>query len=211
MNVLIIHDQLASLESLRALVESEAENTVAGAVDDSELLHRFAITTKPDVLMLSPAESATLSCVEETAGAMRQQHPDIRIVLLFRKSTESQLAGLVRLGATGYVSEDGSAGCILDALSAVMEGQVYVCPILTPTVLGILCRQAQDYTPPRLTEHQVQIAQLLSSGLSYREIGSQLGRSPATIETHSRRLRRKLQINSLANLRSLKIDETWLQ
>jgi DNA-binding CsgD family transcriptional regulator len=68
-----------------------------------------------------------------------------------------------------------------------------------------------DAMRPHLTDREAEVAQLVASGMSYRDIGEKLFISPKTVEHHVARIRRRLGVDSrsemLEVLRSLNWDD----
>jgi len=107
----------------------------------------------------------------------------------------------MRSGADGYLTkaeglrsvasairEVGAGGHVLDASlerSAVLE-------------LGRFARQAREGSEvaATLTPREREILDLLSQGLTMRQIGRRLGISPRTVETHVAKLYRKLSVRT---------------
>ncbi len=66
-------------------------------------------------------------------------------------------------------------------------------------------RKRSDQPANALTDHELQIARLVATGATSREVGAQLFLSPRTIETHLRSIFRKLGITSRRQLRELRL------
>ena len=63
----------------------------------------------------------------------------------------------------------------------------------------------------QLTPQELQIALLVSEGLTNRDVGARLFLSPKTVEFHLTRIFRKLQIHSRAELVRRRIAETHVE
>ena len=71
---------------------------------------------------------------------------------------------------------------------------------------GQTARKRDPSTQDELTAQEVQIAGLVASGLSNREVAAQLFLSPRTIDFHLRNIFRKLEITSRIQLTQLELD-----
>jgi DNA-binding CsgD family transcriptional regulator len=65
-------------------------------------------------------------------------------------------------------------------------------------VLDFLAERAGEQ--PRLTQRELQVAELVAEGLTNQAIASRLSIAPRTAETHVENIRRKLQVNSRAQI-----------
>ncbi|MCS5717719.1 LuxR family transcriptional regulator [Herbiconiux sp. CPCC 205763] len=66
-------------------------------------------------------------------------------------------------------------------------------------------RKRNSQPATALTDHELQIARLVATGATSREVAAQLFLSPRTIEAHLRNIFRKLDISSRRQLRDLKL------
>ena len=98
---------------------------------------------------------------------------------------------------------DGKALSARDAWYAVMEGQVYLSPRITGTVVQGY-RDAlvnQDKTVfELLTEREREVLQLIAEGKSTKEVAGDLNVSVKTVETHRQNIMHKLEIYNVPDL-----------
>nr|WP_264674172.1 helix-turn-helix transcriptional regulator [Nocardioides lijunqiniae] len=66
-------------------------------------------------------------------------------------------------------------------------------------------RRRSAHPTSTLTDHELQIARLVATGATSREVGAQLFLSPRTIESHLRNIFRKLGISSRRQLKDLQL------
>jgi DNA-binding NarL/FixJ family response regulator len=91
-----------------------------------------------------------------------------------------------------------------------MEGKIYISPSIASMVAqGFLdSSKANSLTGrSKLTPREQEVLQLLSEGLSTKEIAFQLKVSVKTIETFRQKISEKLGINSIAELTKYAIRE----
>jgi DNA-binding NarL/FixJ family response regulator len=72
---------------------------------------------------------------------------------------------------------------------------------------GETARKRDPSTLSQLTPQERQVAQLVSEGLSNKEVAAQLFLSPRTIDAHLRRVFAKLGVTSRTQLARLALDE----
>jgi len=117
---------------------------------------------------------------------------------------------MLQAGACGYVRKGCSFEELTRAVRVVAAGDTY----LTPAVARIM---AEDYVrrlsatrrPPsaKLSAKERQVLQLIAEGRNTKEISELLGISIQTVATHRRRIMRKLDAGSDAELTKFAVRE----
>ncbi len=216
-NILIAHDLLALLGALRNLVESVDGNQVVGVVRKPEDVPTGNHADVPDALLIGAGTQSNLFDSESIIQEAQEQYPGISVVVMFRGAIDHHLHRFVRLQVDGYVSEEGPQEHTLEALSTVGAGMVYVCPELSPKYKSVLCGHLDQVSSSTinplasLTKHQARILHRLGEGQTYKEIAFELDCKASTVETHCRRLRKKLQVDTLSELRNFQPGDEWVQ
>jgi DNA-binding NarL/FixJ family response regulator len=118
---------------------------------------------------------------------------------------------MLKAGVSGYLLKDCAFEELANAIHAVMKDQIYLCPPIAKTVTeDYLHRLGQTnassvYTILTLREREV--LKLLSEGKTTKQIANTLGLSGKTIETHARKVMKKLSLHSIAELTKYAIRE----
>ena len=127
-----------------------------------------------------------------------EENPEISVVMINMDDNPEVFLECVRAGATGYLLKDASAGEIVSAVRAVLEGQA-VCPQrLCLELFRAFSRQWTMFPNARiklelgLTRRQQQLIPLIAQGLTNKEIASQLSISEHTIKNHIHGIMRHL-------------------
>jgi DNA-binding NarL/FixJ family response regulator len=90
---------------------------------------------------------------------------------------------------------------LLDAIQYIQDGGVYISPIFRPDLLTRERTRLDPQDPlASLSERERDVFYYLVEGLRAKEIASQLGISPKTVDTYRAHLMRKLGIDSVAGL-----------
>ena len=71
-------------------------------------------------------------------------------------------------------------------------------PAVLEAMLGFLCESASP--GPRLTDRELEVAELIAEGLTNHSIARRLSVAPRTAEAHVENIRRKLQVHSRAQI-----------
>lgn len=114
----------------------------------------------------------------------------------------------LRDGARGYISKEIRASTLLDAISAIGVGGIYLGNFLD----GMLADRAADVNAPgpaaldALTPRERDVLVMVAQGLTHKQIGTRLNLSKATIDTYIHRVRQKVGSGNKADLTRLAID-----
>ncbi|MEN3274016.1 MAG: hypothetical protein V7636_2777 [Actinomycetota bacterium] len=130
----------------------------------------------------------------------------VRVIVFTADRSPERLTMLLERGVCGYLLREIEPSAVVDAVRAVLDGDVALHPAVATTVveqwrtLRRTCAQGSR-TSPRLTltrrEHDVLTA--MADGLSTKAIARQLGVAIKTVENHKTRVFDKLGVRSQAH------------
>jgi NarL family two-component system response regulator LiaR len=193
--VALVNDYMIVLEGLRALLRfSEPEIQVV------EIDVRKGPRRGVDVTLLDTyGELGSLGERVRSLGA----DPSNGAVVVFSFSDRPQaVRGAMHAGAQGFISKAAPREQIIDGIKAAARGDRVV---LTQRSQHAQIDEALRW-PGRemgLTERESELLSLLSTGMTNRELGSQLYVSENTIKTQLRHLYAKLDVRNRAQAASL--------
>jgi DNA-binding NarL/FixJ family response regulator len=100
----------------------------------------------------------------------------------------------VSLGADGYLLKNGRVGEVMSAVRAVARGDSYFSPPVAKEIVAQLRSPDRSRKEPfsLLSMREREVLQRIAEGLSAKEIATQLGISPKTVEAHRTSVMRKL-------------------
>jgi DNA-binding NarL/FixJ family response regulator len=183
--IVIAEDSVLLREGLAKLLEDEGFEVVGRAGDADELLLKVR-SWNPDVAIVDVRMPPTHTDEgARAAAAIREQHPDVGVLLLsqvveatfaLRLFTESP-AGF------GYLLKDRvlDVDDFVDALRRVARGGTAMDPTVIAQLLG---RTRADNPLAALTDRERSVLELMAEGRSNAGIGRKLYLSPKTVETH---------------------------
>jgi two-component system, NarL family, response regulator NreC len=125
-----------------------------------------------------------------------------RVIALSMHADRLFVQGVLKAGAAGYILKDSAFDELAQAVRAVSNGQMYLSPGVAGVVVeGFLkTNGAPAENEVSLTAREREVLQLITEGITTRDIATQLHISVKTVETHRRQLMKKLDIYTVAEL-----------
>jgi DNA-binding NarL/FixJ family response regulator len=112
---------------------------------------------------------------------------------------EPYVLASLRAGVVGYVPKSNAAADLIQAIAAVLRGEIYLSPGVSRTVVQAFLAGTSVADEP-LSAREREVLQLLAEGKNMKQIGDLLGISNRTAETHRARIMDKLDIHDLPGL-----------
>jgi DNA-binding NarL/FixJ family response regulator len=187
--LLVADDHPVVRDGLRAMLATQPDMELVGeAATGTEAVER-ARGLRPDVVLMDlqmpdldgPAAIATL----------REQAPEVRVLVLTTYGTDADITRAVDAGATGYLLKDAPREQLFGAIRAADRGESVLSPSVATRVLGRMRAPAEEALSPR----ELEILGAVARGLSNKDIGRQLYVSEATVKTHLLRVFSKLGVD----------------
>jgi NarL family two-component system response regulator LiaR len=105
----------------------------------------------------------------------------------------------LKAGAKGYILKNSSSEKILSSARELYKGGSPMNPEIARKVIDAFSAPKDDPEKANnlpLTKREYELLELLSQGLLYKEIGSQLGITTGTVKQHIHKIYNKLQVNN---------------
>lgn len=195
----IVREGLAALCAAHGLrILGQASDGVAAVDLIAELKPDFAII---DLQM--PGLSGV-----EVIRKLRTSGYTGKLMVLSISREEITVMEALRAGADAYLLKDGPSRHLLDAITFVRDGGVYVSPLLRGA--GLFTRPEKDRADDplaTLSPREFEVFSYLVNGLRAKDIADLLEISPKTVDTYRASLMRKLNVHDLVGLVKLAIEK----
>src|SRR5829696_8699630 len=188
----------------RALIEGQADMSVAGEAPTADQALAGALELRPDVVIIdADIPGGGADAVYRILAATDQGAT--RVVMLFAHPRDEAVLAAVRAGATGLLLKDAEPDDLVDALRVVAAGDALLAPSLARALVDdFLSRPERLRSSPEqleeLTPREREVVGLVACGLSNEEIAEQLVVTRATAKTHVSRALCKLRARDRAQL-----------
>jgi two-component system nitrate/nitrite response regulator NarL len=199
--ILLVDDQPLFRRALATLIGDQPHLTIVGEAENGLHALEMARELKPN-LVLMDIEMPVMTGVEATRR-IRDELPNVKVVILTVSEADDPLFDAIRFGAHGYLLKDLRPEQLYEMIRAVMRNET----VLSPAIAGRLMREfregsggkrvvSPEQDGPSLTQREIQIMQLVSKGLSNKEIGGRLSITEGTVKNHVHNALEKLQLEN---------------
>ncbi len=199
-SIVVADDHKIVREGLIRLLEVRQDFTVVGEASDGEEAVAVVMEKQPDVVLMD-INMPKLSGIDATRQ-LEKAGCRSKILVLSMHENRAYVEEVLRAGASGYVVKNSASKDVHAAIDAVYSGASYLSPAITQQIVDAIARP-EDSGEPRismLTEREREVLELITEGLSSKEIASDLGVSLRTIDSHRSNLMEKLDIHKVSGL-----------
>jgi DNA-binding NarL/FixJ family response regulator len=195
--VALADDQALVRSGFRALLGLFEGLQVVAEAEDGEAAIRVVMDTNPDVLLLDVRMPRRNGVEVVTELAARRRLPPTLLLTTFED--DFAMVACVRAGARGYLLKGVTPEVLVEAIRTLAAGGSYLyAPVTSQPASNDQNAARQASLAPgaeQLTERERDVLQLLSSGISNKEIASALRLSEGTVRNHVSSIFAKLGVN----------------
>jgi two-component system, NarL family, invasion response regulator UvrY len=198
-SILIVDDHTLIRETWSFLLGRNDNFDVISEVGDGQTAIEIARDKRPNIVLLDINMSPLNGF--DVLKMIRKLSPGSKVIGVSMHSQPAYAKKMLRLGARGYVTKNSPRQEMLDAISEVTKGNIYICQevknILSDQMLG-----DEDTTAGlnQLSEREMEVINQIRDGLSSKEIADKLGISIKTVEVHRHNILKKLKVKNTASL-----------
>ena len=193
---------------------------VVGAAADGEEALEMARNLMPDVVLLDinlPSMNGM-----QVARQLKADLPNVAVIMLTAYHDENQVFHAVRAGASAYYPKEVTVDKLVGAIRQVSQG-MYVIEenVLSKPQLASWIRErfeeldafwegAEEMFMP-LSEREMEILELITRGMSNKQVAGTLGISHQTVKNHMTSILRKLAVNDRTQAAVYALRKGWIR
>jgi len=199
--IFLVDDHPLVCEGLTILINRQDDMMVCGEASRAPEALQAIVALRPDAALvdLSLASGSGLELIKD----LRACCPETALVVLSMHDESTYAERALRAGARGYVMKRDVTKNVIVALRHVLEGKMFVSDdfarAMTEKIVEFKTPQAVSPIAS-LSDRELEVFEMLGSGMETREISESLNMALRTVQTHCARMKTKLGVNSLIGL-----------
>lgn len=202
-NVLLVDDhELVRIGMSRLLGEVKGINVVGEAGSGEEAVQLLE-TLNPDVVLMDISMPG-IGGLEATRKILRHSSKT-KVLVISSYNDEPFPSRMLKAGALGYITKSADLDEIVRAIRTVHTGKRYLSPGIAQTMALHHFADNKESPFEDLSERELQIMLMITSGMKPNEIGEKLCLSPKTVNSYRYRLFEKLGVETDVELTLLAI------
>jgi len=208
--IVVVDDHPVLRDGLTAVLSTQPDFIVIGEAENGAEAVRKVVELRPDVVMLD-LEMPEMDGVE-TLHRLREDDPDIRVIVFTAFDTDERILAAVRAGAQGYLLKGAPREQIFEAVRVVHSGDSLLQPVIASKLLRQVSQTAEAADVlGSVTPRESEVLNLLAQGLQNKEIAGQLGISERTVKFHVGSILSKLNAGNRTEAVTLAVQRGLIQ
>ena len=199
--ILLVDDHPLVREWLTNLLKQQPDFQVCGEAGDAPEALRLIGATQPDITIvdISLASGSGIELIKD----IRASHAQVAVVVLSMHDELLYAERALRAGAGGYIMKSEATQKVIEAIRAVLRGEIYV----SPKVASLMAQKfvggktgRTSFSIEQLSDRELEVFQLLGAGYSTRQISEHLHVGFKTVQGYSARIKEKLNLSNINEL-----------
>ncbi|MBK5124997.1 response regulator transcription factor [Burkholderia sp. R-69980] len=182
----------ATRAGIRLALESVNRFEIVGEASDGSGTLSLLRSSKPQVLTLGLRMPGIHGL--ELIRLVKSENPAVRILVLTMWSEQTYAVQAFRAGASGFLTKASSAAQLVEAVSKVASGGIYVSIATAEQLAQHLGEEKGSLPHQRLSQREFDVFMRLVSGQSVADIAEALRVSSKTVSTQRTRILEKMEL-----------------
>ena len=198
-SVCIVDDNRVLRNALEEIISMSEGYLCIGTIGTAEDAINQLPILQPEVVLMDINLGTEQSGID-VVRVLKPQMPDTNFMMCTVYEEDDKIFQALSAGASGYILKKTDPARMLEAIRELYEGGAPMSSQIARKVVVAFRQQTVSNTEGEnldmLSNREKEILELLSRGLMYKEIASQLFLSPETVRKHVYHIYEKLHVNN---------------
>lgn len=192
--VLIVDDHALVRMGIRRLLEDLPDVEVVADAESGEQALSLVKSHKPDVVLLDMKMPGIDGW--EVTRRLKKSNPQVKVIAVTAVYAEPLPTRVLQLGAMGYLTKESGAEEMAAAIRKVARGEKYLSAEIAQKMAINSLEATQESPFDLLSEREMQVMLMITSGMTVQDIADRLFLSSKTINGYRYRMFEKLGIKN---------------
>ena len=192
--VLIVDDHALVRMGIRRLLDDLPDMEVAADAESGEQALALVKIHKPDVVLLDMKMPGIDGW--EVTRRLKKSNPQVKVIAVTAMYAEPMPTRVLQLGAMGYLTKESGAEEMIAAIRKVAKGEKYLSAEIAQKMAINSLAAVQGSPFDLLSEREMQVMLMITSGMTVQDIADRLFLSSKTINGYRYRMFEKLGIKN---------------
>jgi DNA-binding NarL/FixJ family response regulator len=209
--VLLIEDNRFLREGITDILRTQGKFIVEARADGDDSGGQLADLHSPDVVLLDLGLEKENSL--KLMSVLRERFPGARVIAMDILPDQGDIVEFVKAGGAGFILTNAPLDDYVSTIKAVAGGATILPAMLTKSLFTQIVESVlkSGNTVPdhaiRLTKRELEIVDLISEGMSNKEIAQQLHIATFTVKSHVHNVLEKLDLSTRLQIAAFVRDE----
>jgi DNA-binding NarL/FixJ family response regulator len=184
-------------EGFKSLLGKSGDFEIVAEAEDGKELIETAMNIQADVLLVDITMPHFNGI--EAITRIKEKNSELKFIILTMHEERGYIVSAVKAGVDGYLLKNIEKEDLIKAIKKVFAGEKY----FSPSIAAILASSLTDESGIEhsdITAREKEVLQLVTLGMSTKQIADKLKISDRTVETHRINLLKKMKSANTAEL-----------
>ncbi|WP_336773987.1 response regulator transcription factor [Paenibacillus sp. MMO-58] len=201
--ILLADDHQIVLKGISFYLAMQPDFELVGEAHNGKEAVEKAGELQPDIVLMD-LNMPIMDGIEASA-LIKEQHPHIKVLVLTSFADQSHIVPALQTGAIGYMLKDVEPDQLAEAIRSAYKGNIQLHPDISRALLSRsepeprpepnIPYPNKDKSLEALTPRELEVLQLLTKGLSNKDIAQTLIVAEKTVKTHVSSILSKLDLS----------------
>lgn len=200
--IIIVDDHQIFRQGLTTVLSDNADFSIIGQAANGLEFLELLNSLRPDIVLMD-ISMPEMNGIEATKAGL-EKNPDLKIIALSMYGDQEYYYKMIHLGVKGFVLKKSGKQELERAIYDVFDGLNFFSAELLRNIISSISTQNEKQndksSPVELSKREMEVLQLICSGLSNAEIADKLNVSVKTIDTHRLNLIAKTNTKNTVSL-----------
>lgn len=200
-SILIIEDNRLFRQGISAMINEQPDFKVIASISGVDKSLSNTLKFKPDIILIDLGLRSQNSL--NVVKSLKKNSSGVKIIVMDLLPAHADILEFVKAGVSGFILKDARVHEFLKTVRSVAAGEKVLPTHLTDSLFTQIVERAVNGTPNadlkqdvQMTKRERQVIELISDGLTNKEIGQILHLSPYTVKSHVHNIMEKMTLHT---------------